>query len=205
MDVCDARLGVEIERVDDGRPLGPELVGKRHAGRAEAVVGRLDAREYQVGVFLFGNGRKQARFRRGIEHRVVVEGVVPDTNRAIGTLRQCLSDRLLGVTGADRHRHDLDVVEGFGELDGFLDGVLVPLVEVGRDVPIVDVESVDLELVVDCGHLLYRDKDFHTTQWGRPPDKRFRTTGHATRVFSEGRHSPRCSPGVRDGLSSRCP
>ena len=98
-----------------------------------------------------------------------IERVVPDTNGAIGTLRERLADRLFGVFGADRDGDDLVGDASLLELDGLLDGVVVPLVEVVFEVRLVDGRARNLELVLDGGYLLDGNENFHRGKLTLPP------------------------------------
>ena len=62
-----AGVGVDLEVVDDGRPLDAQFRGQRHARRPEAVVAGLDARQHEVGLFLGDDRLEDRRLRADVE------------------------------------------------------------------------------------------------------------------------------------------
>jgi len=103
----------------------------------------------------------RSAFGAHVEELRALEGVVPHANGAVGAFRERHPDGLLGAFRTDRDRDDLDVVGRLAYLDRLLDGVVVPLVEIVFEGAFGDVESGEIELVVDFGYLFDSDEYFH--------------------------------------------
>jgi hypothetical protein len=122
------------------------------SARATPVAARasstsLAARQHQFQIDVL-NDRLQESGRRADVEQCVVETVVPDVGHAVGALGQRDPERLLDLVRADGGHDDLDVARSFPELDRFLEGVLVPLVQVVVDVAVGNARSFDFEFVL---------------------------------------------------------
>ena len=107
------------------------------------------------------HGGEEPRLGGHVQQLLVRDGVVPHPDGPVGALRQGHPNRLLGALGPDGDGDDLDILAGFLDLDGLLDGVVVPLVELVLHVLLADAPILDLERVLDGRDLLDRYEHLH--------------------------------------------
>ena len=92
------------------------------------------------------------------------QAVIPDADRAIRALGEAFAQRFVDFLGRNGHDDDFDrFARGFLDLDGFFQGVIVPLVQVADEKFLIHVPSVraDLEVLVERGDLLDGHQNLH--------------------------------------------
>ncbi len=147
--------------------------------------------EDEIRLLVVDDGGEEVGFGTGVEKSDIGEIVVPDAEGPVGTFREGLTDGLVGVLGADSDRDDLVGEVGLLELDGLLDGVVVPLVQVSTEILVSDCCPVDLESVFDGGDFGNRNEDLHRYHCNVRAVNVFETSSPSFAV-----HSPVCGRSV---------
>jgi hypothetical protein len=129
-------------------------------GRTVDYVTRLDASEDDIRLYRFCNTCQQFGFEPDVKADVRIgEPFVLDPYRPIGTFCETRPNSPFDPIRPNRHSDPLDIIVCFTGPDGFFDSVLIPLVESVRKVAIVDVVSIDFEIVSDACYFLHSDKN----------------------------------------------
>src|ERR1700676_3871593 len=125
------------------------------------MVGGLHAGKQHIRRLALGHRRQNARDGNGIG---VFNGACPPAHRAIRSLRQALAQRLIDLLGAHRDRDYFHRFSGgLFDLDGLLQGEVVPFVQIADEKLRVDIAPVvaDLEILVERRDLLDRHQNLH--------------------------------------------